>query len=253
MRNIKVIQPILTMKWNDHLLYWGYLLVLSFVLIILYFQGSPWMQELAAPIYNREFGLVENAQNLMLLFTAYLAFRLLMPRRQRWIRIGYLLIFATVVFTFLEEIDYGFHYINYLNDADLAARSINHNIHNTPNTNNRIRLIFYMLILLFVIILPYFPSTKLPALLKHFVPTIRLQLTVLAFLVISQTVGIFNRLSTSTNMVLHGNLSEFEELCLYYLVMLYVYRLYCNERNAFPGAPTLIVTGEKLAVTKVGS
>ena len=73
------------MKWNDHMLYWGYLLTLSLVLIIFYFQGAPWMQELAAPTYNREFGLVENAQNLMLLATAYIAFRLVMPRNSGWI------------------------------------------------------------------------------------------------------------------------------------------------------------------------
>jgi hypothetical protein len=225
------------MKWNDHMLYWGYLLILSLVLIIFYFQGAPWMQELAAPTYNREFGLVENAQNVMLLFTAYIAFRLVIKRTRGWIRLGYFLIFGTVVFTFLEEIDYGYHYINYLNNADAAARSINHNIHNTPNTNNRIRLMFYLLILVFVIILPYFPSRKLPQVVKHFVPTIRLQLTVLAFLVTSQTVGLFNKFSTSTNMVLHGNLSEFEELCLYYLVMMYVYRLYREEPSAYSREP----------------
>jgi hypothetical protein len=204
------------------------------------------MQELAAPTYNREFGLVENFQNLMLLIAAYMAFRLVMTSGSRWIRIGYLLIFLTVVFTFVEEIDYGYHYIHYLNDADIAERSINHNVHNTPNVNNYIRLVFYIVILIFVIILPYFPSIKLPSFIKHFVPTIHLQLTVLAFLVISKLVGIFNNISTSTNMVLDGNLSEFEELALYYLVTVYVHRLYRNERISVSTKERFGKIGEKL-------
>ena len=203
MHKYKILQPVQSMKWNDHLLYWGYLFLLSLLLMAFYFYGSPWMQELAAPTYNREFGLVENVQIVILLVTAYMAYRLLVRSKPGWIRTGYLLILLTLVFTFFEEIDYGYHYINYLNDADLAERTINHNIHNTPNVNNYIRLVFYIVLLVFVILLPYFPSIKLPGFIQHFVPTIRLQLTLVTFLIVSRLVGIFNNLSTSTNMALN--------------------------------------------------
>jgi hypothetical protein len=232
MRKWKAMQSVRDMKWSDHMLYWGYPLFISLVLMLLYFQGSPWMQELTAPVYNREFGLLENIQNILLLLTAYMSLHLLISSRLGWIRFGYLLMFIAAAFTFLEEIDYGYHYINYLNDADAMARSVNHNIHNTGNTTNYIRLIFYILVVIFVIILPYVPSSKQPSWVNHFVPTVRLQLTLLAMLITSKLVGIFNEMSHSTNMALHGNLSEFEELCLYYLLMMYVYRLYYNDRRA---------------------
>jgi hypothetical protein len=224
-----IIKLLKTMPPRDHFLYWGFPIILSLLLMICYFRGPNWLQELAASSYNREFGLVENAQNAILLCTIYLAFRLLKISDYKWPKIFYLLIFFAVVFTFLEEIDYGFHYINYLNDADARQRGINHNIHNLPDVNNQIRLIFYILIAIFVIILPYISSSRLPSLLVHFVADIRLQLTVLAFLVISKMAGIFNDLSHYTNLALDGNISEFEELPLYYLLMVYVYKLYKQE------------------------
>lgn len=217
------------MRPRDHLQYWGFPIILSFLLMICYFQGPDWLQELAASSYNREFGLVENAENAILLCIVYMAFRLLKLPHSNWLRLLYLLIFFTAVFVFLEEIDYGYHYINYINDADARQRSINHNIHNLPDVNNRLRLFFYISIAIFIIILPYFSSSRLPSFLVHFVADIRLQLTVLAFLVISKMAGIFNDLSHHTNMALNGNISEFEELALYYLYLIYVHNLHRQE------------------------
>jgi hypothetical protein len=222
-----------TLSVRDHLLYWGFPLFLSFLLMVCYFQGPTWLQELAASSYNREFGLVENIQNVILLGIIYMAFRLLKIPYSGWLRLAYLLIFFTAVFVFLEEIDYGYHYINYINDADASQRSINHNIHNLPDVNNQLRLFFYILIAIFIIILPYFSSSRLPSLLRHFSADIRLQLTVLAFLIISKMAGIFNDLSHHTNMALHGNISEFEELPLYYLFLVYVYKLQIQESKNY--------------------
>jgi hypothetical protein len=227
----RIPQSLKTMGWQEHLLYWGYPMILSFILQLCYFQGPDWMQELAASSYNREFGLVENTQNVLLLITSYLAFRLLIIPNSGWLKLAYWLIFLTALFVFLEEIDYGHHYINYINNAGPDQLRINHNIHNIDNVNNQLRLFFYILIAIFIIILPYFSSSRLPSLLTHFVSDIRLQLTVLAFLVISQMAGIFNNLSHFTNMALNGNISEFEELPLYYMFLVYVYKLYLREYN----------------------
>jgi hypothetical protein len=49
----------------------------------LLFTGLSVDPELAAPAYNREFGLMENTQNVMLLFTAYTAFRLVISSGSR--------------------------------------------------------------------------------------------------------------------------------------------------------------------------
>ncbi len=87
-----------TMRWQDHLVYWGYPLIISFILMLFYFQGPRWLQEMAASTYNREFGLVENTENAFLLFTIYIAFRLLRIRHTGWLKAGYLLIFSTAVF-----------------------------------------------------------------------------------------------------------------------------------------------------------
>jgi hypothetical protein len=198
-----------------------------------YFQGPDWLQEFAASSYNREFGLVENTQNAILLVTVYMAFRLLLIRYTGWLKIGYLVIFSTAVFVFLEEIDYGHHYVNYLNNADAKQRGINHNIHNIGNMNNQLRLFFYIIIAIFIIILPYVRPSRLPSFITHFVPDIRIQLTVLAFPVISKMAGIFNDLSYFTNLALDGNISEFEELPLYYLFLLYVYKLHQREFGIF--------------------
>jgi hypothetical protein len=201
--------------------------------MVCYFQGPDWLQELAASSYNREFGLVENTENAILLCIIYIAFRLLKLPHSKRLKLPYLIIFFAAVFVFLEEIDYGYHYINYLNDADNKQLSINHNIHNLGNVNNQLRLVFYILIAIFVIILPYLSSSRLPPLLAHFVADIRLQLTLLAFLMISKMAGIFNDLSHNTNMSLHRNISEFEELALYYLFLVYLYNLYWKESRNF--------------------
>src|SRR5262249_20458650 len=64
------------MTWNDWLVYLILPALTTLVLVSMYFAGPRWMQEIVAPAANREFGLVENLQNVLLIGCVVLTFLL---------------------------------------------------------------------------------------------------------------------------------------------------------------------------------
>ena len=230
MKTVKRVQEIIrNMSLREHFFFWGAPLLISVVLMFMYFFGPEWLQEMAAPAFNREFGLLENFQNVFLLLASLISFRIFMVRKKNYVKWIWLLVSFGALFIFLEEIDYGYHYIIYAQHGATAVATNPHNIHNKGNTNNDLRMFFYGVILVFIIILPYLPWKKIPALFRHFVGAKKLQFTVLTMLIVSYLAGVFNNLSVNNNLSLKGNISEFEELALYYLLFAYIYKLYQEQ------------------------
>lgn len=98
-------------------------LLFNAVFIGFYFSGNLFLQHLIAPEMPtmapnswREFGLVEQTQNLLLLIITLLLFKEIFNRSLILEKIIFALGFIVFSFLLLEEIDYGLHFYEYLSD-----------------------------------------------------------------------------------------------------------------------------------------
>jgi hypothetical protein len=184
------------------------------------------MQEIVAPATNREFGLLENSQNVLLLLASIFSFRLFRLPGTVLIKLIYLLVFIASVFTFLEEIDYGHHFWAYYKTGEQSA--VNYNVHNIGNTNNQLRFAFYLLVACFVLVMPFLP--RLPTEIRRFSAPKKMILTVFVLFVVAGLAAFLKQqVGIGYEKSLKGNVSEFEEFCLYYLLFVYVYVMYAKE------------------------
>ena len=192
----------------------------------MYFAGKPWMQDFVAHSYNREFGLLENLENLLLLLIIIISFVLWRKSVDFISRAIYLLCLIATVFMLLEEIDYGYHFWNYYHGIRPQDDPIIHNIHNQgKNTIKMLMWACYTIILLFIIIMPHVKKDRLPEWIVNFIPSIKLHFTVLAIPLISRMPHILNNMNFETNQSLYHNLSEFEELAIYYIFFLFFFEM----------------------------
>jgi len=214
------------MTWKEHLVYWILPVLVSWILAIMYFAGPAWMQNITAHAYNREFGLLENLENTLLLGVIILSYILLKNARHFIVRIIYLLCLLTSVFMLLEEIDYGFHVWNYFQGIHPQQDTVIRNIHNQgKNTIKILMWIGYAIILLFILVMPHLNRKNFPTWFKNFVPSVKLHFTVLTLPFISRFPHFLNKKDFDTNMSLYHNLSEFEEFAIYYIFFLFFYEM----------------------------
>ncbi|MEM9023998.1 MAG: hypothetical protein AAGB22_09665 [Bacteroidota bacterium] len=212
------------MHRNQHLIYWVAPLLAIIVLVVTSDSNIPWLQRIIAPEINREFGLLENLQLLVLFFIMVLAWKGFRSRQQRLEKVGYglLLLFSIVIF--LEEMDYGLHYYELLFKDGFTDQEMIRNIHNQGENLFYIRQGLYTLLAILFVLLPVVgPMLKYP--LVRYVSANRMIIATMAVYIVT---GILARhyhgwVGLPVNPPLWGNHQEFEELVVYYMFMLYLW------------------------------
>jgi hypothetical protein len=96
--------------WTRFVLYGAVPFVAVGCLMIAYHSGVEVLRRVVAPDAGKEFGLLENLQNALLIAIAAVAILGLRRKHLRWERIGLAVLLAGSLFMLLEEIDYGFQY-----------------------------------------------------------------------------------------------------------------------------------------------
>lgn len=227
--------------------------VIGLILLGMYFGGNPFLQNLIAPTMSntpgfsaREFGVLEMLQNIFLLCVIYYAVRCVMTARDLEVKLFTLLILAASVFVLLEEIDYGAHFLEYFSGqyASLSPETWNRNWHNKTGPAG-VQNVSYLKLAASIAVLAGFVVAPL-LLHRNAHPTIRLLLpsrwmiaTVMLIVLLSllahwlEDSGYAVIGSNAGN--LQSNISEFRELNMYYLFLLYVAILHeriINRRGA---------------------
>ncbi|HNR29538.1 MAG TPA: hypothetical protein PKI11_01500 [Candidatus Hydrogenedentes bacterium] len=113
------------MRSRSWVVYFFVPLGVSLVLLAMYFLDGMVLQRLVSPKLPplspdtwREFGLLENLQNALLLGMAVTAFVGALRFTHPLERLFFWTVFAGAVFVFLEEVDYGMHLIAYWRHRD---------------------------------------------------------------------------------------------------------------------------------------
>ena len=85
-------------------------------MVLMYFSGVHALQQIISPRIDgmyvnsqREFGLLENMQNVLLIAIVIIAGRAVFKPKPAWERAGFSGIALLSVFVLLEEMDYGLH------------------------------------------------------------------------------------------------------------------------------------------------
>jgi glucan phosphoethanolaminetransferase (alkaline phosphatase superfamily) len=230
---IRIASNFRQMSWKQHLVYWILPLVVIGGFALGYFAGPRWVQDIIAPVINREFGLQEDIEHLLLLSIVVMTLLTLFKVKGVLLKLGFFVCFLGAVFMFLEEIDYGQHYINYFRGINYVDNPTNFNIHNQKkNTINNMMKVCYVLMGFFFVILPFLKPGKLPRWLQQLTPSPRIFFTVLVLPLVGQLPLVLNRMDFHPNNSLFDNLSEFEELGIYYTFLLYFVEMYRKARES---------------------
>ncbi|MEM6394978.1 MAG: hypothetical protein AAF741_01430 [Bacteroidota bacterium] len=208
-----------------HFYYWIFPLVVVTTFVLFNHSGIPFLQHLISPPINREFGLVENLQLVMIALLVYVSYRGISSDKNLVENIGYGLLAAFFVVAFLEEIDYGIHYYEYFYNDGVEDKSITRNFHNQPGKLFYVRqFIIFTMVLVFVVLPLAKPYIKQPF-LRHFCADRMIVYSFLVYLFISQLARRLPQFEVNVNPSLKGNHQEFEELTSYYIMFLYLYEL----------------------------
>jgi len=210
------------------LLYGALPLTAGLIFVALYFSGVGVLQTLASPATQREFGLIENTQNLILLSATVLCWRAACREsgfNGRWLwRLATLACFVL----FMEEIDWGDHYWSVITGIERPAGE-HFNLHNQGDINRWLKKVVDLGFAAFFVIIPLCAS-KLPPRLRALAPDLHSALTLLGGLLVSQLAHTLEDSGWSNNGSLHNNISEFRETFTYWVGLLYLWELARRRR-----------------------
>lgn len=192
----------------------------------LYFSGSHSLVDWIAPrtvlrpdYGDRELGLLENAQHLILLITLIVIARGLPKIEHPLPRAGFIGAFFVIAIMLAEEIDYGAHYWDFMTQTERFEG--NFNLHNTGEATQTLKQISDLSMLCWFLLLPLSTVFIKSRWLNYLSPPRLIMLTVLSALLVSQLAHALDDRGLAIRGPLSGNISEFRELFTYYIWLLY--------------------------------
>jgi hypothetical protein len=205
--------------------------VMSLALIGAYFSGVHWLQQIVCPRFDkvlyvnsaREFGLLENLQNVFLIAITVIA-GLGVRRKKRTIEKAALILLALfTIFVFLEEIDYGLHYVELAKGVKPLEQAEVRNVHNRGDINKFMKKGSNIGLALFFVVMPLaFAKSRVP-LLRYLAADRYAILTMVAMMLLSALAHALQDRGFGAGGSIGKNISEFRELGIYYLSMVYCF------------------------------
>ena len=233
------------MKINKIVLFAGIPIFTNIVLIGLYFSGIKYAQQLVVPTIDflpehvwREFGIVEQLQNIYLLVTIIIFAVAALIKPSMFEKIFFLSGFLMILFIFLEEIDYGIHFYEFVTGQPSGIEVRNwHNQETSGKQNVRyFKQIVDVLMVIWFVLLPIL-SDKIRYLpLKKIIPSRWFVIVFIISIVFSRFAHFLEGMDWDVinggTVTLKGNISEFRETTTYYFYLLYALQLFNTDFNS---------------------
>jgi hypothetical protein len=233
-----LLEPLIVfrnMSRAQHLYYWVLPLVAGWIFTAMYFSGIGWMAQIIAPTYDREFGLLENLDAVLILCTLVVAIRVAFLPMRPVFRVAVVLACIVTGFMFLEEIDYGLYWIEWMRGISPGQGARIRNLHNQGQNRytSDLKAAANVILAALFVILPYVDRLKRFWLVKMVSPSKMILFTVIAIVLMALTHQSLEPFNLPTNHVLDSNQSEFEELLIYYTFFVYFREKYF-QFSSFP-------------------
>jgi len=218
----------LQLKPGYQLRYWIIPFLILIPLLIMYFSGVKWEQELVCPSVNWELGIVENMQILLLLMILIVNFVAIFRKKHKIEKVIFSFLALFTLFVLLEEIDYGAHFLRYFkghSDTIFVEVTGKANVHNLGNNAKLFKRSIYPLMLILFIITPLCVHKFKNPIVRYLIPN--------RWFVITAIITVFSyvvpRLLVDWNIFKDGgfgvNIGEFSEIMVYYIFFLYLYEV----------------------------
>lgn len=213
--------------------------IISLLLIGMYFSGNAYLQNIVAPSLEdvpafmaREFGALEILQNFLLVWISFYSVRCFMAAGDLRVKLFSLFLIIVGVFTLLEEVDYGIPFVEYFTGhyGSLAPETWQRNWHNRIGSSgvqnvSYLKLAASIAIPLGFVLAPLLLAGSRNPTLRLLVPSRWVIGTVIAMVLLSRLAHGLDDAGYSiiggTEGILHKNISEFRELNMYFLLLLY--------------------------------
>lgn len=205
---------------------------IEFIMLSMYYSGNEFLQFIIVPqvsnnnYINREFGLLENFQNIILLSSfVFASYYLFLKSSWRWMN---LLIWLGFIFLFLEEIDYGWHLREWIFGLPEDIQDgYFRNVHNSNGglVRKLIQIIANITLITLFFGLPLLKS-KISTLRQiKLIPSQWFSICAIGLITITGIAYLLKWLIPNTPDLLNNNTGEFTELWYYYLAFLYLAHL----------------------------
>jgi len=211
-------------------------IVVVFPMILAGASGIGWLQDLIAVRNAQEFGILENLQNLVLILALLLLLQQAFRHTDKREKAFLLMLAGGTLFLFLEEIDYGLHHYEYLRGIPPEEWREVRNIHNRGADSGvhltaRLKLVCDLGLAFICIILPLCRSKFRNRWFLYLTPPhFYFAASLVVMVLLSKTAHVLRYFAGNTWQIMRGNTSEFRELIIYYLFLLYIYELTHTRR-----------------------
>jgi len=191
-------------------------------LILMFFSGNRILQDFVAPSFNREFGALESLENVLLIALVVLPARAAFRKPLRVERIAFGIIAVIALFVFLEEIDYGLTYWEGLTGTPPEQQAQFRNIHNIGETTKWIKHVVDLGFFILFALAPLATIRIRNPSLRYMAPSPWAIATLVIMVVLSKWAYHLNASGFNLSGALRSNISEFREVLMYYLSLVYL-------------------------------
>jgi hypothetical protein len=204
---------------------------INLLLVGMYFSGIPLLAHIIVPdmpevAQRREFGLMENLQNIYLLAMTVMGAWAIRIKPIAWEKAAAALYTIFAAFVFLEEIDYGLHWIEYLNGTSPGEfiPVEGRNWHNEGDRTSIMKDVVTLSCVLLFVIAPFAFRNSNNRLIRYLLPAKQYALGFLGIVLISRLAHYLRDLNLGADGI-KQNIGEFRELGMYYLYMIWSYTI----------------------------
>ncbi len=221
-------------KTKEHFWYWGLPFIVLAPLVYFYFSEIPWMVEIVCPKANREYGLLENLQALLLAIIVGVCIKAAIKKKWNVEKIAFTILALFAMFVFLEEINYGGHYLEYLTgDRHTILKDLtgHYNVHNRGNNAKIMKRSVYGLMAVVFIVLPFLKDKLQRPLVDYISPKKAIVATAVFTIILELTTRTLIATGICKDGGLGVNIGEFSELMIYYIFLLYLWELVFEKKS----------------------
>ncbi|MGI9264400.1 MAG: hypothetical protein ACR2QU_05695 [Gammaproteobacteria bacterium] len=211
--------------FKKHFVYWVFPALVVAGLMAMYFSGIDWLRQAVAPRVNREFGLLENIQHLILIAILVLAIRSIRSSTVRLRRSMFIVICVVTSWMFLEEVDYGLHWWELIVGTPPEERAVFRNLHNIGGTTQDIKFVGNTIMILLFVVLPFVGRKSGWEWWRFFRPSRYLVITAVVTFFLARLAHYLADQGFYPDGPISSNISEFREVMVYYVWLVYFYAL----------------------------
>ena len=215
---------------------------INLALVGMYFSGIPFLQHIIVPnmpnaAQAREFGLLENLQNMYLLAMTCMGIWAIKVKPYLLEKIVAILFTIFAAFIFLEEIDYGLHWQEYLAGVAYEDAAEVRNWHNEGQRTSIMKDVVTATTVLIFVIAPFALAKVKIALVTYVLPAKQYAAGFLGIVLISRLAHYLNDLELGVPGITQ-NIGEFRELGMYYFYMVHTWTVvFRRSYGTDPAAP----------------